>query len=199
MPNKWQVSTLAVIAAIAAFAAIYFEQPTNALDYLRVISASITATTISVMVFHFGLWRYLPKTVAPQPDINGTWRVQIKPWTLDDNTTLLEPVEGFMFVKQDYFTLSMRQETDDMSSELEVEKFVVTKGGKFVLWAIYFCEPRPSAPPGLLRPHYGAFELTYSQHELKGHFWTDGVYVGRSGRKIVGGHLHLYDRKTELF
>jgi hypothetical protein len=99
MPNKWQVSTLAVIAAVAAFAAIYFERPTAALDYVRVISASITATTISITVFHFGLWRYLPKAVAPQPDINGTWRVQINPWILDDNTKSLEPIVGFMFVK----------------------------------------------------------------------------------------------------
>jgi hypothetical protein len=199
MPNKWQVSAIVVIAVSAAIAAIYFEQPTKALDFLRVISASITATTTSILVFHLGLWRYLPKAIAPQPDINGTWRVQIRPWSLEDNTKLLEPFDGFMFVKQNYFTLSMRQETEDVSSELEVEKFVLTRGGQFVLWAIYFAGPRPSTPPGLLRPHYGAFELTYSQHELKGHFWTDGVYVGRTGRKIIGGHLRLYDRNSVLF
>ncbi len=199
MWNKWQVSALAAIGAIAAFAAIYFEPPTGALDYFRIVSASVTAATITVTIFHFGLWRYLPRAIAPQPDINGTWRVQAIPWSLeDDDSQPVQYLEGFMFVKQDYFALSMRQETEDASSELEVERFVLTKGGKFVLWAIYFCEPRPTIRPGKLRPHYGAMELTYSQHELKGHFWTDGVYIGRSGRKIIGGYLRLYDRRPEL-
>jgi SMODS-associating 2TM, beta-strand rich effector domain len=199
MWNKWQVGALAAIAAIAAFVDIYFEPPKSPLDYLRLVSASTTAATLAVTIFHFGLWRYLPRAIAPQPDINGTWKVGGIPWLLDDDGGKpVPPFEGFMFVKQDYFSLSMRQETDDSSSELEVERFVLTKGGKFVLWAIYYCEPRPSTRPGTLRPHYGAMELTFSQHELKGHFWTDGVYISRDGRRIIGGYLRLYDRKPEL-
>ena len=199
MPNKWQVSALAAVAVIAALVDIYFETPTKPLDFLRVISASLTAATVTVTVFHFGLWRYLPEAIAPQPDINGTWRVEATPWSPDGDDDQLERFEGYMFVKQNYFTLSMRQETPDASSELEVEKFVLTTGGQFKLWAIYFCEPRATTRPESLRSHYGALTLTYSAHELKGRFWIDGVYTDRKGRKVIGGQLRLHDRKKEVF
>ncbi|NQD91677.1 hypothetical protein HP532_03300 [Pseudomonas sp. CrR25] len=200
MPNRWQVGALVAVALISFLAALFSDEtPSTLLDVLRLFSASITATTLSLAVFHFGLWRYVPKVFAPKPDINGTWRVRIEPWTPDGDT--LEPFDGYMFVRQNYFTLSMRLETENACSELEAEKFIITKGGLFELWAIYFCEPRAALHPNSLRPHYGAMKLVYSKKrdsvELKGRFWTDGVLTNKAGHNVIGGNMLLYDRKPE--
>jgi hypothetical protein len=196
MPNKWQVSALAAVIAISLLATTYFEPPTTWLDGLRVISAAVTAASIAVALFHFFLWRYLPKELVRKPNINGTWRVRAEPWSPDG--VKLDPFDGYMFVRQYYFTMSMRQETETSHSELEAENFITTKGGLFELWAIYHCEPRATAKPQSIQSHYGSFYLRYSENELKGRFWIDGTLTDAQGRKVSGGEMRLYDRKKEL-
>jgi len=196
MPNRWQLTVLAVIAVVPAIAAFYFEPPKDLLDILRIFSTSITAVTVAVSAFHFGLWRYLPRLIAPKPDINGTWRVEATSWTAEGEK---HPFEGYMFVKQDYFTLSMRQETLLTASELEVENFVLSRAGLFDLWAIYRCEARADQPPDAIKPHYGAMRLRFSHNELNGRFWIDGTIETPDGQRVCGGHLRLYDRKPQFF
>lgn len=202
MPNKWQIGVLVTIAFGAFFVAIILgHSPSTPFELLRLISAAITATTISVTVFHLGVWRWLPDFLAPKPDLNGTWRVKGVPWA--DSSEEAESFEGFMFVKQHYFTMSMRLETAESTSELEAEQFTISKGGLYQLWAVYHCEPRSSEIPNSVIPHYGAFKLTRHKADggeiLNGRYWVDGYVKDKKGRRIVGGKLELYDRRLKNY
>ena len=202
MPNKWQITALLTIAFGAFFAASLLGPPPSTLhDLLRLTSAAITATTVALSAFHIGLWRWMPKVLAPRPDINGTWRVIGSPWSKTGES--IPAFEGFMFVKQHYFTMSMRLETSETSSELEAEQFTISKAGAYQLWAVYFCEPHASGSPDSIRPHYGAFTFKYQNVEgaaqLKGRYWIDGEVQDRNGRKSTGGGLVLSDRKIKNY
>lgn len=216
MPNKWQISSLVAVALMSFTVALYFGNGTTStiviegtfssiqislMDLLRAFSAAITATTIALTLFHLGLWRYLPKAIAPRPDINGTWRVLAEPWSRDKIRS--SPFEGYMFVKQNYFTLSMRLETETACSELEAEKFNITKGELYELWAIYFCEPRAGVFSKDVLSHYGAMKLNYveigDQVRLEGRFWIDGIYYGKENNPVEGGKLILHDRKKKIY
>lgn len=202
VPNKWQLGILVIIAFGAFYlAAILGEPPTKWSDILRLVSASITATTVSVAAFHLGVWRWLPHFLAPKPIVDGTWEVTGTPWSKDDKPTL--PFKGYLFVKQHYFTLSMSLVTEQTSSELVVEQFSMTKGGLHELWAIYYCEPRPTVDPNLVRPHYGAVRLTLTSSDgriqLSGRYWIDGEYIDQHGQHVNGGKLLFSNRKSKNY
>jgi hypothetical protein len=199
MPNKWQITALLGIAFAAFYLALVLgPPPSTPQDLLKLVSASITATTVSLTAFHLGLWRWMPSFLAPRPDINGTWRAKGVPWSKDGES--IEAFDGFMFVKQHYFSMSMRLETSETCSELEAEQFTISRAGTYQLWATYFCEPHASASPNSLRPHYGAFTLKYQKSagsiQLKGRYWIDGEVANKQGKASPGGSLVLYERRA---
>lgn len=191
-PNRFQLGALALLAGATVTAAIYFGgQPSTWLDYFRLASAVVTSVTISAAGFHYFAWRWLPKFLSPRPVISGTWRVIGKPRTI--NGSAGTQFNGFMFVEQKYFSVSMRLVTEHSESELVSHEFNLTEGDVFEIWAIYLAEPRESVDPARIRAHYGAVRLRMSALKSKpvisGRYWIDGEYTNFHDEKVLGGEL----------
>ena len=165
---------------------------------IHLISPSITAVSLVLWAFNFGLWRFMPRFLAPKPDLNGTWKVEIRP--TPSSGTPLSPITGFMFVKQSYSSLSMRLETEDTTSELEAEQITISKSNHYQLWAVYYCQSRI---PGKIPHHYGAMMMIYQKSrdgvKLDGHFWIDGELKDAMGRHLDDGLLRLSTRRRKRY
>jgi len=191
-PNRFQLVALALISAAAIAAAVYFGgAPASLSDYLRLASAAVTSVTLAVAAFHYIAWRWLPKFLSPRPVISGTWRVVGKPRTVNGATGT--QFNGFMFVEQKYFSISMRLVTEHTESELVSHEFNLTEGDVFEIWAIYLAEPRDAIDPARIRAHYGAVRLKLgsikSTPVISGRYWIDGEYTNFHGEKVLGGEL----------
>lgn len=191
-PNRFQLGTLALIAGAAIATTIYFGGvPNSPSDFLRLASAAITSVTVAVATFHYFAWRWLPRFLSPRPVISGTWRVVGKPRTVTGG--IGTQFNGFMFVEQKYFSVSMRLVTEHSESELVSHEFNLTEGDVFEVWAIYLAEPRESIDPARIRAHYGAVRLRLGTLKrapvIFGRYWIDGEYTNFHGEKVLGGEL----------
>lgn len=196
-PNRFQLGALGLVSASAIAVAVYLGGPPASLtDYLRLASAAVTSVTVAVAAFHFFAWQWLPKFLSPRPVISGTWRVTGKPRTV--NGTVGTLFNGFMFVEQKYFSVSMRLVTEHSESELVSHEFNLTEGDVFEIWAIYLAEPREAIDPARLRAHYGAVRLKLGSLKqapvISGRYWIDGEYTNFHGDKVLGGELSFGTR-----
>jgi len=200
MLNRAQIFALAAIFAIPFFFSIPYGTNLNSPGALvRLISPAVTAVSVALWVFNFGLWRFLPRSLAPKPDLNGTWKVEIKPFSSNPGPPR-PPIVGFMFVTQTYANLSMRLETEDTWSELEAEQITISKAGHYQLWAVYHCRGHI---PGRTPDHYGAMILNYRKTgdgvRLGGHFWIDGDLKDSAGLHLDDGLIELYAKKRKRY
>lgn len=191
-PNRFQLGALALISASAIATIVYLGgAPSTISDYLRLASATITAVTLAVAIFHYFAWRYLPAFLSPRPVISGTWRVVGKPRTL--NGIMGTQFNGFMFIEQKYFSVSMRLVTEHSESELVSHEFNLTEGNVYEVWAIYLAEPREAIDPARIRAHYGAVRLKLGSLKqapvITGRYWIDGEYNNFHDERILGGEL----------
>jgi hypothetical protein len=204
MPNYWQIAVLTALGIGSFIGGIQLQgtPPSNPFEWFGAFSTPVTVVSVVIALFHLGLWRVLPFWLAPKPDLNGTWKVTLTPWPVPVGTSATSLNGGFMFVKQHYYTLSMRLETATTWSELVAEQIITTKGGAYQLWAIYLCEPRPDVDPGRERPHYGAMMLRYIEDgeevRLKGRYWVEEL-TDSTGKKLLDGGIELCERKGKRF
>jgi hypothetical protein len=187
MFTYWQTLALAAIACFPFLLAVSTGQRiSSATDVLHLVSNSISALTIALAAFNWGLWRILPRALAPKPNLNGTWLVTLTP--TDPEGRSLPCIRGFMRVKQSYTSLSMRLFTADTHSELISETIGVLKSGTFQLSAIYECEPYVT---GRIPLHRGAMVLIEedagSTRAFNGHFWIDGDLHDREHNRLNDG------------
>jgi SMODS-associating 2TM, beta-strand rich effector domain len=196
-PNRPQLGALALVSASAIAAGVYFGGPPGTFsDYLRLASAAVTSVTITVALFHYFAWRWLPRFLSPRPVISGTWRVLGKPRTVAGAAGT--HFHAFMFVEQKYFSVSMRLVTEHSESELVSHEFNLTEGDVFEIWAIYLAEPREAIDPARIRAHYGAVRLKLGSLKhvpvISGRYWIDGEYTNFHGEKVLGGELTFTTR-----
>jgi hypothetical protein len=203
MPNKWQLTALVAVAVLGAWLDYIFvlhSPEFTAVIAWRLVSTSVTWTGAILYLFNIYFWRWFRRLpIAPKPLMAGTWRVKGSPWGV--GSAPLDPFEGFMFVKQHYFSLSMRLETEETISEIVIYDFDKSRGGVDKFWAIYSCEARGSKNPNKLTSHYGGFYLEYKEaggsSTMDGHFWVDREIRDAKGNAVFGGELSLSERISQ--
>ena len=128
-----------------------------------------------------------------RPDIRGTWRTIIHSKWLDPSTgKIIEPIEGYMTIRQTYSSLSLRLMTKESCSELMGSEIITNKDTTFRVSGIYRNEPtqliKDRSPI-----HNGAFLLQVIGNpvtSLKGHYWTDRDTSGEI--ELIGRRSHIY-------
>ena len=110
-------------------------------------------------------------------------------WTNPATGQQIEPIAGFMVIRQTYSALSMRLITKESASKLLAARILSDADGIHTVTGIYSNEPKHS-----LRErspiHYGSLVLKVIGNPvtaLDGHYWTDRKTQGElslTGRKI---------------
>ena len=132
------------------------------ISWLRYLSTVTGALLFLLGAFDVWLWRlpFLQGWFVRRPSIGGTWRTVVRSNWIDPSTgERIEPVEGYMAIRQTYSSLSLRLMTSESASELIGSEIVSFPDGTFRITGVYRNEPKQ-----LIRDrspiHNGAILLT---------------------------------------
>jgi hypothetical protein len=162
---------------------------------LQPLSIVITIVLYAVMAFDLWLWKipFLHGWFVKRPVIDGSWKVEIRSnWENPATGTVIEPIEGYIVIRQTFSTLSLRLLTEESSSELVGTEIVCSADGLFCVTGIYRNEPRFQVRERSAI-HYGAVWLKVIDEPLKkliGHYWTD---------RGTAGEMELSNRQKKRF
>jgi hypothetical protein len=135
------------------------------------------------MAFDLWLWK-LPflRWFVKRPVIDGTWKVVILSKWIDPSTgQSIEPINGFMVIRQTLSTLSMRLMTVESTSALVGTEIICSPDGLYCICGVYRNEPHFEFR-FRSEIHYGGLWLQISEDndskKITGHYWTDRNSVG---------------------
>jgi hypothetical protein len=161
---------------------LYFNHETLTPSLLKPLSIVATVASFAAMAFEQWLWK-LPglNWLVKRPVIEGTWKVEMRSDWVDPSTGgAIPPLEGYMVVRQTLSTLSMRLLTAESSSELVGTEIICSEDGLYCVCGVYRNEPRFGVRQRSSM-HYGAVWLKVSDKpvsQLAGHYWTDRKTAG---------------------
>jgi hypothetical protein len=195
MISKTHLSTILFFAAIIWGILLVIGGVAVSISWLRYISTVTGILLLLLGTFDKWLWRlsFLQGWFVKRPIIRGTWQAILRSKWVDPATgKCIEPVNGFMVIRQTYSSLSLRLLTDESSSELIGAEVITLSDGTMRMAGVYRNEPRQ-----LLRErssmHNGAILLEIIGRPvtcLRGHYWTD---------RNTSGEIELKNRRNEIF
>lgn len=195
MPTRLHISAFLLVAAVLWGGLLVLQGVTVSAAWFRPFSAVVGALVLLLAAFDVFLWRWrwLRPWCVRRPDLNGTWRVILRPRPSEQaGVTIAEDIEGFMVVRQTYSALSMRLMTAESGSVLLGGAIETAADGLCRVVAVYRNEPR-LAVQDRSRIHHGAILLDiYAEPAtgMKGHYWTD---------RGTGGEMELTAQSRRRF
>lgn len=170
----------------------------NSLTWDFVAPYGIVVTTLGLIVGAFDRWawrwRLFQGWFVNRPDLRGSWLVEIDSDWIDPATDKqIEPMIGYMVVRQTFTTLSMRLMTRESSSWLHAHRITKTDDDVFQVMGIFENMPDVHLRGDRSEIHYGSLWLQVlgdPPNSLKGHYWTD---------RKTRGSLNLTHRKSILY
>ena len=142
----------------------------------------ITITLVSSVLFIFNLWLWrlplLQGWFVNRPHLWGTWSVTFyTQWNDPDTGHQREPVPGTFEIRQTFFSLHVRMQSEQSNGDLLCANILNIDDGRFRLAGIYRNEPKLSGRQKSAI-HYGTFLLDIEGNPnlptgMKGHYWTD--------------------------
>lgn len=147
-------------------------------DFLRPFSVVSGVVAVTLTGFDRWAWRLrcLHGWFVKRPDLNGTWRAELRSNWIDPGTgQRIPPIVAFVAIRQSYSSISVRMMTAESSSELLSAGVVQAIDDTCRLVGVYRNEPRISVQHRS-RVHNGALLLQINgspPETLDGHYWTD--------------------------
>ena len=196
MISKTHLTTILLFAAVTwGILLVVVSGVAVSISWLKPLSTVTGILLFLLGIFDLWLWRMpvLQGWFVKRPVIRGTWQATLRSTWVDPSTgKVIEPVEGFMVIRQTYSSLSLRLFTSESSSELIGADFNTSSDGTMRIAGVYRNEPRQ-----LLRQsspiHYGAILLDIEGRPatcLRGHYWTD---------RNTSGEIELNNRRNKIF
>ncbi len=189
------MSTVLLLAALIWGLLLLVAGVAVSLSWLKPISTVTGVVLLLLAGFDVWLWRlrFLQGWFVKRPVVLGTWQaVLTSSWVNPSTGTTLEPISGFMVIRQTYSSLSLRLLTSESTSICVSAEFVTLPDGTASVAGVYRNEPRQLLR-GRSSIHYGAFLLDVLGRpvsSLKGQYWTD---------RSTSGEIQLVNRRTGLF
>ncbi len=156
------------------------------LNYLKPITTVVTLDTIVVFLFTKWIWKckLLYSWLVPFPNLNGTWKGEIKTNWIDEKTEkkpALIPV--ILTIKQSFTNVSCVMRTGEMNSYSFISGFVIEKENQ-ILRLGYSYDSIPKQTVKDRSPqHFGTmyFDIINNgnKKELSGDYWTGRETTGR--------------------
>jgi hypothetical protein len=181
--------------AVAVWAVVLFvsgQSISSAL--LRPFSMVTSIVVLLSIAFELWLWKIplLHDWFVKRPVIEGTWRAELRSNWKDANGAAIQPIQGYMVIRQTFLNLSLRLLTAESSSHLVGTEIVCSDDGLYCVSGVYRNEPAYQNR-GRSPIHYGAVWLQVIEkptQKLEGHYWTD---------RNTAGELRLTDRQKQKF
>lgn len=192
MIERLHLSTLILIAALLWAALLALEGVAITAAWFRPFSVVIALLLLLLTAFDLYLWRlpFLQAWFVKRPLLDGTWKADVRSnWKNPDTGKAIDPIEGFMVIRQTFSRLSLRLLTDESQSELLGADLIRADDGTYRVVGVYRSEPkltvRDRSPI-----HYGGLALQVigkPPRSLEGHYWTD---------RDTAGAIALTDRRS---
>lgn len=163
-------------------------------DLLRPLSSVISAVVLLSIAFELWLWKLplLHGWFVKRPVIEGTWRAQLRSNWKDASGAIIQPIEGYVVIRQTLLSLSMRLMTKESASHLVGTEIVCAADGLYCVSGVYRNEPRYQDRTHS-QIHFGAVWLRVIDtptQMLEGHYWTD---------RNAAGEMQLTEKRREKF
>lgn len=147
------------------------------------------STVLTIDVFLFGIfvkwiwrWKRLQGWLVPFPDLNGTWKGNIKCITENTNTYSKKDIEVSLIIRQTFLNVSCMFKTEESQSVSYSASFLVhpEMGQKQLVYS-YYNKPKASVRKRSI-PHDGTVLLNIIQNgklvKLEGEYWTSRASTG---------------------
>jgi len=205
MIEKLHLTTVLLVAAIVWGILLILDGVVVSVVWLRHLSAVTGVLLLLLAAFDLYLWRLpiLRSWFVKRPLLDGTWRAEVRSnWKNPETSSAIDPVIGFMVVRQTFSRLSLRLLTSESQSELLGAEVLRSDDGSYRVIGVYRNEPRLGVRDR--SPiHYGGLVLQVSGTppvRLAGQYWTDRDTAGEialSDRRAV--HVHDMTSAAELY
>ncbi len=195
MLSRIHATTLALIVGVAWLGLLFVNGVAVQIEWLAHLPRVVPVLLVALWLFDRWLWRvpWVGEWLAGRPFVGGTWRVELKSNWKNPKTGLeVDPITGYMAVRQTYTKLSMRLMTRESPSSLVAYNILRADDGVFQIATVYLNVPDVSLRGDSSEIHFGAFVLDVQgtpPERLAGHYWTD-----RSTR----GSMTLSTRLTKI-
>ncbi|MFY9089503.1 hypothetical protein [Arcobacter aquimarinus] len=176
------ITTLCAIYAFILFTIFSFSG--NSLTSSEIFRYASLFEFLIFMLFTIGwkwIWKVIPKlNDLIFPNLNGEWDVKINWCWKKDNETKEGTVNGKVYIKQTFLTLSMELITEESESEtLAIHPKRQSESGRLVLYYTYLNTPKNTLVDS--KPHRGTaiLKLDFATNDkLEGNYFTDRYTKG---------------------
>lgn len=200
MISRVQITALLFILAVAWAASLILFGIQVTPDWFRPFSTVTGVAVLVLLVCEKWLWRigWLQPWLFQAPDLQGTWRVTIRPTNSESNSPM---IEAYMVIRQTYSSISLRLLTQESHSETMSAKVVRCDDGTCTVAGVYRNTPRLSVRSESPL-HHGAILLAIHGKRptsLEGQYWTDRRTQGEISLKHrVSKLAHTFDEAKTL-
>lgn len=200
MISRIQISALLLVASAVWAGALILAGVQVTPDWFKPFSTVVGVLVLVLALAEKWLWRirWLQPWLFNMPDIQGTWRVRIRP---TGTAAAVEQINAFMVIRQSLSSISLRLFTAESNSEILAARVVPHDDGTFVVAGVYRNTPR-LAVRDQSPLHHGALLLTVHGNppeSLAGEYWTDrnsqGEIVLSARTKTLA---HSFDQAQRL-
>ncbi len=195
MVSRAYISTITLLTALIWGILLILNGVAVSITWFQPFSAVVGILIVLLSIFDLWLWR-LPifrGWFVKRPDLGGTWQATVKSDWLDPSTgKTMEPVHGYMVIRQTFSSLSLRLLTEESTSRLIGAEIVSLNDRTFDIVGVYISNPRFSVRQrspihnGAVLLHIPDFIAT----TLRGHYWTD---------RKTAGEIELVKRARKLY
>lgn len=189
MLTRTSISALLLVAVVvwSAFLLVLGIQLTW--DHAKPFSLTLAALTTSWWLFNKHLWNRWPCTMfGNPPDLNGTWRVELKSSYKNPAGDAVRLASAYAVVRQTYSTFSIRLMTEESESHLVASSIEQNSDGTTHIYGVYQSDPSILLRSKVSEIHYGSFKYKVvgaPPSEMIGHYWTD---------RGTNGSIRFYER-----
>lgn len=195
MLTRTSISVLLIIAVVVWGVFLWGLGIELTWEHAKPYSLTLATLTSAWWLFNKYLWKYWPGNwFVSQPDLNGTWRVELQSSFIDPATGKgVEPVAGYAAIRQTFSSLSIRLMTEQSESTLVASSFDIHVDQTTYIYGAYQSDPSILLRSNVSEIHYGSFRYKVVGQppiELNGHYWTD---------RNTNGSICLSERSRKYF
>lgn len=200
MISRIHISAILLIVAVTWGICLILSGVPVTASLFRPFSIVAGVLVITLSIANNWLWRlrWLRPWLFKMPDLNGTWRVVLRP-TAPDRTR--GELRAFMVIRQTFSTISLRLLTPESASETLAARVVLEEDGMCSVASLYRNTPRLRVRDRS-ELHHGAMLLNVHgvpPESLAGQYWTDRLSEGEI--ELFGrspGLAYSFDEATRL-
>lgn len=155
------------------------------LNYLKPITTIVTLDTVVISLFTKWVWKWklLYNWLVPFPNLNGTWKGEIKTnWINEKTRRKPAPIPVILTIKQSFTNISCIMRTGEMDSYSFISGFVIDKENQILRLAYSYNSIPKQTVKDRSPQHFGTmyFDIINNskKKEMNGDYWTGRETTG---------------------